>query len=92
MTNIYIQMQWIILKTIYSLFDKESGEFFRLNEGVLVNNIDGGVYFWPEVVIDDNILVDYVDAYDLLQYIENVGGISRGIDQRNNQKLMDLRG
>jgi len=86
------QMQGIILKTIYSLFDKDSGEFFRLNDGALVNNIDGGVNFWPEVVIDDNILVDYVEAYDLLQYIDNIGGIPEGVGQANFQKLMDLRG
>lgn len=50
-------------------FDKSSSTFSVLKENEFVNDIDGGLPFWPKRILDDNTLIDYADAFKLIQYI-----------------------
>jgi hypothetical protein len=75
-----------------AVFDKQTGEFTILTDGAFLNDIDGGVGFWPEVIINDNILIDYVDAFDLLQHLESVGEAPQNINKGKYEKLMELKG
>ena len=75
-----------------AIFNKSTGEFTILTDGAFINDIDGGVGFWPEVIIDDNILIDYVDAYDLLHHLDSIGEGPQNINKGKYGKLMELKG
>jgi len=62
-----------------------------LTESAFSNDIDGGVNFWPEVIINDTIMVDYVDAFDLLQHLNNVKEAHRNVNRGKYEKLMKLK-
>ena len=55
--------------TTYCNFDKSSSTFSALKENGFFNDIDGGLVFWPKRILDDNTLIDYADAYKLIQYM-----------------------
>ena len=44
-----------------------TSEFTVLNNNSFTNDIDGGISFWPEVVINDSLLVGFADAFDLIK-------------------------
>jgi hypothetical protein len=50
------------------VFDKSSSSFSLLKDNGFVNDIDGGLTFWPKKIINDNLMLDYVDAFDLIKY------------------------
>lgn len=55
----------------YCIFDKSSSGFTVLKENGFINDIDGGMVFWPKKILNDNILIDYADAFDLIKYMNN---------------------
>jgi hypothetical protein len=50
-----------------SIYDKKSKDVTFLKDNVFKNDLNGAIGFWPKQIINDNILVDYVDAFDLLK-------------------------
>jgi len=50
------------------VFDKKSSTFTVLKDNSFDNDIDGSMPFWPEKIINDNLMIDYIDAFDLITY------------------------
>ena len=61
-----------------SLYNKLTGEWIFLKDNGFINNLDFGKDFWPEVIINDNVMIDLIDAYDLLKYLNNTNGTEKG--------------
>jgi hypothetical protein len=74
----------------YCLFNKKSAETTIIEDVGFKNDIDGGIRFWPEYIYNDNILVDYVDAFNLLKKIIPADLRSR-ISETSNPVLMILK-
>jgi len=55
--------------TMHSIFHKKTGTITFPENNTFKDDLGSSVGFWPKQVIDDSILVDYVDAYDLLKGI-----------------------
>lgn len=53
------------------IFDKSSSTFTVLKDNGYFNDIDGGVTFWPETIINDNLMIDFADAFDLITFSKN---------------------
>ena len=51
-----------------TIFSKNTNEVIFLKDNTFVNDLSGGVPFWPKQIINDNLLVDYIDAFDLFKY------------------------
>jgi hypothetical protein len=54
----------------YCIFNKQSAETSIIEDVGFKNDIDGGVRFWPKYIYNDNILVDYVDAFKFLSMLK----------------------
>jgi hypothetical protein len=50
------------------VFNKKTNEITFPKDNSFVNDINGGVPFWPEEITNENILIDYIDAFDLLKH------------------------
>jgi len=68
------------------VFDKQTKETVFLEDNAFANDIDGGLPFWPEYVYQDSILVDPVDAFDL---IKRINEIKSGNNAGNATELSD---
>jgi hypothetical protein len=55
----------------YCIFNKHSAETIIIEDVGFKNDIDGGIRFWPKYIYNDNILVDYVDAFKFLNMINS---------------------
>lgn len=67
-SSLYIQTWSAIPYSISNcFFDKSTLTFHRLTENCFTNDIDGGASFWPISILNDSLLVDVVDAYDLIK-------------------------
>jgi hypothetical protein len=55
----------------YCIFNKKSAETTIIEDVGLKNDIDGGMRFWPKYIFNDNILVDYVDAFKFLNMLKD---------------------
>jgi hypothetical protein len=55
----------------YCIFNKNSAETSIIEDAGFKNDIDNGVRFWPKYIYNDNILVDYIDAFKFLNMIKN---------------------
>ncbi len=75
-------------KAIYS---KSTGEFAILSDTTFYNDIDGGINFWPEFIIDDNIMIDYVDAFELILHLDSVGKASKNVNKEKYMELTELK-
>jgi hypothetical protein len=53
------------------IFNKQSARTTIIEDEGFKNDIDGGIRFWPKYIYNDNILVDYVDAFKFLNMINN---------------------
>jgi hypothetical protein len=74
----------------YCIFNKKSNETTIIQDVGFKNDIDGGIRFWPEYIYNDTILVDYVDAFNLLKKIIPADLRSR-ISETSNPVLMILK-
>jgi len=68
----------------YSFFDKSSSKFTVLKDNGFINDIDGGMIFWPKKILNDNILIDYIDAFDMIKYMNNNPQINANIKNGEN--------
>lgn len=55
--------------TMCAIYNKKTDAVAFLKDNVFKNDLGVGIGFWPKQIINDNILVDYVDAFDLLKSI-----------------------
>lgn len=65
------------------IFDKSSASFSILKNGGFTNDIDGGMAFWPKKIINDNLMLDYVDAFNLIK-------TTKKIQKNNNEQTSQL--
>ena len=54
---------------ICSIYNKTTKVVTFLKDNIFKNDLGGGIGFWPKQIVDDKILVDYADAFDLLKGI-----------------------
>jgi hypothetical protein len=73
------------------IFDKRTAEVTIIKDNVFSNDIDGGLDFWPRQIVNDKILIDYVDAFDLLKRIKKMQAESKAKKGKNVPiKLLNL--
>jgi hypothetical protein len=53
----------------YGFFNKQTGAVKITEKGGFTNDLDGGLPFFPKYVYNDEVLVDYVDAYVLKEHV-----------------------
>jgi hypothetical protein len=65
---LYIELRWGISDSfLHAIYDKSTSETKVLSESFFSNDINGGQGFWPKQVINDHILINHIDAFDLLK-------------------------
>lgn len=77
-------------KPLYSIYSKKSGKTIFLKDGVFKNDLGGGGGFWPKQIIDDIVLVDYVDAFTLFKN-EVPKALKNKLTETSNPVLMILK-
>ncbi len=75
---------------ICAIFNKRTGSVAFLKENAFVNDLSAGVPFWPKHITDDKILIDYIDAFDLLK-IPLPSSLRGKINESSNPVLMILK-
>ena len=63
--------------TMHAIFDKKTAEVTILKDNVFRNDIDGGLNYWPMQIVNDKILINYMDAFDLLKSIKKMQSESK---------------
>jgi hypothetical protein len=80
----FVNIWWDLSDSISNcIFDKSSASFSILKNSGFTNDIDGGMTFWPKKIINDNLMLDYVDAFNLIK-------TSKKILQDNNEQTSQL--
>ncbi len=70
---LFIKLSWGLTDSVsYCTFNKKSSELTVLQGNGFDNDLDGGLIFWPEEIINNNILIDYADAFDLLKSLKKL--------------------
>jgi len=79
-----VNIWWDLSDSISNcIFDKSSASFSILKNSGFTNDIDGGMTFWPKKIINDNLMLDYVDAFNLIK-------TSKKILKDNNEQTSQL--
>jgi hypothetical protein len=79
------------------IFNKKTLETTFLNKNGFENDLDNGVTFWPKYIYQDSILVDYQDAFILLEKIkkEHITGsddiLSKGLTETSNPVVIVVK-
>ncbi len=69
---LFVNLWWDLSDSISNcVFDKSSSSFTLLKDNGFTNDIDGGLTFWPKKIINDNLMLDYVDAFTLIKYLKD---------------------
>jgi hypothetical protein len=67
---LYINLVWgMDGNSCYALFDKTTGEVSGLGEEGLINDIDGGISFFPQQIEDDGTMLMWLQAEDFKEKI-----------------------
>jgi hypothetical protein len=53
------------------IFNKKTKELTVLENKGFIDDIKGLATFWPKLIFNDSILIDYIDAYKLLQILNS---------------------
>jgi hypothetical protein len=101
---LFVNLWWNLSDSISNcVFDKSSSSFSILKENGFVNDIDGGLTFWPKKIINDNLMLDYADAFNLIKYSKKkskndnkaetsqLDGIVKQLNETSNPVLIILR-
>jgi hypothetical protein len=54
------------------IFNKRTSQLTFLYSKKIENDIDGGLPFWPKLVTDDSILIDYATAMEIIDFKQSV--------------------
>jgi hypothetical protein len=57
---------------MHAIYNKKTADVTFLKDNVFRNDLGGSKGFWPKQIINDKILVDCVDAFDLLKSIKKM--------------------
>jgi len=69
---LYISLAWGVNdKYQYIIFDKNTGELKNLGNHGFVNDIDGGVSFFPQFIEDDGTKIMWMDAGNFIEKISS---------------------
>jgi hypothetical protein len=71
--------------SICAIFNKKTLTATFLKENGFSNDIDGGLTFWPEYLLNDSILVDCKDPFDFLKNSNRTNKIK--VKDKNAEKL-----
>lgn len=74
----------------YCIFNKKTAETSIIDDNGFRNDIDGGVEFWPKYVYNDNIMVDYIDAFKLLSMIQKRKSGSFKVEGKNHSDQLEI--
>lgn len=65
---LYLTLRWGVTDNMqYILFDKRNGEIRNVGKEGMVNDLDGGIPFFPRFIREDGTKVMYVDAEYVLE-------------------------
>lgn len=86
--SFFIKVWWGVSISISNcLYDKLTSEFIVLKNNSFTNDIDAGISFWPKTIINDSIMVDFADAYDLIKsYKKEAKGTEQSAQLENIMK------
>ena len=73
------------------LFDKDNSIACCLNNGEFINDIDGGLDFYPQLIADSRVLVHWLDAYSLKAHIASpdfATSVSEETSMRNKLEIL----
>jgi hypothetical protein len=73
-----------------AIYNKKNDAVNFLKDDTFQNDLGGGIGFWPKQIINDNMLVDYVDAFDLLKRIIP-SSLRSKLTETSNPVLMIVR-
>jgi hypothetical protein len=77
-------------KPLYAIYSKKTGKTTFLKDGGFKIDLGVGGGFWPKQIIDDKVLVDYVDAFTLLKN-EVPKALKNKLTESSNPVLMILK-
>ena len=64
-----LKVWWNLSDSIRNgIFDKSSSKFTLLKNNGFTNDIDNGPPFWPKEIMNDNYMIGYKDAFELIKY------------------------
>jgi hypothetical protein len=89
--HIFLDLGFGLSASDKGIFNKSTGEFTILTDRAYMNDIDGGINFWPEVIIDDNIMIDFVEAFDLIQHLDSVGETPKNVNKGKYKEILDIK-
>ncbi len=69
-------------------FDKSTSGFEILETKGFINDLDGGVPFWPKSIINDSLMVDFADAYDLIKSYKDKNMASKPSQPANIESVI----
>jgi len=73
------------------LFDKDNSIACCLNNGEFINDIDGGLDFYPQQIADSRVLVQWLTAYSLKAHIaspEFAASVSEDTSMKNKLEIL----
>jgi hypothetical protein len=56
-------------RSVRFLFDKEESNTYCINNGKFINDIDGGIDFYPELIADSKVLIQWIEVLNLKEHI-----------------------
>ncbi|RHR58199.1 6-bladed beta-propeller [Parabacteroides sp. AF17-28] len=68
-----------------AMYNKKTGECYKVKDGQIRNDMQGGVSFYPAVCVADDVLLYYWEASELLDLAESIPAI------RQNEQLKKLK-
>jgi hypothetical protein len=91
------------LTSTYCVFDKSTSIITILKDNGFINDIDGGISFWPERIVDNDMMIGFAEAFDLIKLfkdrkpIENMtqssqlGDFIKNLTETSNPVLMIVK-
>lgn len=73
------------------LFDKDNSITCCLNNGEFINDIDGGLDFYPQLIADSRVLVQWLNAYSLKAHIASpdfAASVSEDTSLKNKLEIL----
>jgi hypothetical protein len=98
--NKYLFMKFrlgLVDSTKLCVFNKQTAETTFLEGNGFINDLDSGITFWPKYIYHDSLLVDYQDAFKLLETIKkdpifgSEGMLSKGLSESSNPVVIVVK-